>query len=86
MLWFTSYTALQMSARIYNRKGGRVSYYTMVQCNSCRGKVMTFIIIFMCVEFDLWWRRGNCNGMWPLHMIVNVITLPQQLLHFTIVE
>ena len=38
-------------SRICNGKGGRVSYSTMVQCNSCWGRVMTIIIIFMCVVF-----------------------------------
>ena len=28
---------------------------------------MTFVIIFMCVESDLWWHHGNRINMWPLH-------------------
>ena len=28
---------------------------------------MTFVIIFIFVESDLWWHHGNCINMWPLH-------------------
>ena len=36
--------------RVYNKEGGRVSYSSIVQCNSCLLKVATFIIIFMSVQ------------------------------------
>ena len=59
--------------RVYNRNGGRVSYSIIVQCNSCWGRVMIFIMIFICVVFDLWWCHGNCSNTRPF--LVHIVWL-----------
>ena len=52
----------KLSPRVYNRKGERVSYSTMVQCNSCWGRVMTFIMIFMHVKFHTLYIMYTCSA------------------------
>ena len=58
--------------RVYtcNREGERVSYSTI-------GKIMSFIMTFVCVEFDLWWwhslysKLGKLLSLWSLPNIPN---------------
>ena len=45
--------------------------YSVTAVEACR--VITFIIIFMCVVFDLWWHHGNCSNTWPL--LVRIVWL-----------